>query len=105
MQNRKDKIYLLQLQKRYRKARKPEKKIIIEYDGPQHFMVVRFGGMSLYKAKQRFKRQQIIDALDAQFCRENNIILFRISYDQDKQARIEELKKLLERNVPANINS
>ena len=71
-------------------------RVMIEFDGEQHFRPVRFAGLSQIQAEAKFKRQQIVDSLDAEFCRENNILLFRIKYDEDKQARIEELRKLLD---------
>ena len=44
---------------------------------------------------KNFKRVQLKDKLDAQFCRENNIILHRIKYDEDKE---ESIKRLLTTN-------
>ncbi len=68
-------------------------KIIVEYDGEGHFMPVCFNGISFKKAEKGFKRTQLKDKLDAQFCKENNIILHRIKYDQDKEKSIKELFK------------
>ena len=75
---------------------KNDKRIVVEYDGEQHFRPVRLGGMSQSKADEKFKKQQIIDCLDAQFCNENGILLFRIKYNEDKQARIDELTSRLQ---------
>jgi hypothetical protein len=47
--------------------------------------------MSLKKAKKVFKLSQLKDKLDAQFCEENNIILHRIRYDEDKEVSIKQL--------------
>lgn len=67
-------------------------KVIVEYDGKQHYMPVCFNGMSLKKAEKEFENTQIKDKLDAEFCKENNIILHRIKYDEDKEQSIERLK-------------
>ena len=75
-------------------------KIIVEYDGRQHYVPVCFNGISLKKAEKQFKQTQLKDKLDAEFCKENNIILHRIKYDEDKELSI---KKLLEKIE--NINS
>jgi len=71
-------------------------KIIIEYDGRQHFMPVCFNGISIKKAKENLKHTQIKDKLDTEFCKENNIILWRIKYDEDKEKSIKELLKKIE---------
>jgi len=72
-------------------------KVIVEYDGEQHFKPIRFNGMSLKRAEASFKRQQKIDALDAQFCKENNIILHRIKYDEDREESIKKLQAHLKK--------
>jgi len=65
---------------------------MIEFDGKQHFEPVSFGCRDPKKVLKRFKRIQRKDKLDYQFCKENNIILHRIKYDEDKE---ESIKKLL----------
>ena len=67
---------------------KDDIKVMIEYDGKQHYMPVRFNGMSCEKADVRFEEQRHIDKLDTKFCKENNIILHRIKYDEDKKKSI-----------------
>ena len=49
--------------------------------------------MSQEKAEKRFIIQQYIDKKDAEFCKENNILLWRIRYNENKEKRILELKK------------
>ena len=71
---------------------KDGRKIMIEYDGHQHYMPVRFGGMSLEQAERNFIRQQKIDKRDIEFCEENNIILHRIKYDEDLEKSIKKLR-------------
>lgn len=53
----------------------PKYNILTEYDGIQHFkFIAHFGG------KQRFKEQKFNDNLKNEYCIENNIKLYRISY-------------------------
>jgi len=73
-------------------------KIMVEYDGEQHFKPVQFGGMNIEKAQKIFKNTQIKDKLDKEFCKENNIILHRIKYDEDKEKSIKELKIKIDNN-------
>ena len=68
-------------------------RIIVEYDGEQHYKPIQFGGISLKKAEKEFKHTQLKDALDAEFCEENNIILYRIKYDEDKELSVKRLLK------------
>ena len=68
-------------------------KLMIEYDGQQHFEPVRFNGMSQKKANEIFEKQQKIHKLDCEFCKENNIILYRIKYNQNKEKLISELRR------------
>ena len=74
---------------------KKEKIIIVEYDGEQHFMPRRFGGKSQEKAEKAFKVQQFIDNKDTEFCNSNNILLWRIKYDDNKEKSILRLKELI----------
>ena len=66
---------------------------MVEYDGEQHYRPVRFGGISLKQAQKGFINQQKKDKLDTLFCKENNIILHRIKYDEDKEKEIIKLKE------------
>jgi len=69
--------------------------IIVEYDGKQHFEPVCFNGIPFKKAEKLFKKTQIKDGLDKQFCEENNIMLCRIRYDEDKEESIKKLRNSL----------
>ncbi len=52
-------------------------KIIIEYDGKQHFKAVkRWGGVA------RLKQQQKVDRFKDDYCNENNIQMIRIPYTE-----------------------
>ena len=70
-------------------------KVIVEYDGTQHFRPVRFNGISPEKAEKLFKHTQLKDLLDHAYCLENNIILHRIRYNEDKEESIKRLLLLL----------
>jgi hypothetical protein len=61
--------------------------IALEYDGEQHFIPVRFGGISQAEAQIEFEKTQIRDLQKNKFCIEHNITLFRINgmkYKYDK---------------------
>jgi hypothetical protein len=72
--------------------KKGKKKIIVEYDGKQHFEPINFGCKNKNKVIEIFKKTQIKDLLDIQFCKENNIILHRIKYNDNKEESIIQLK-------------
>ena len=67
-------------------------KVVVEYDGVQHFNPTSFGCHDKKIVKDRFKKIQLKDKLDFQFCQENNIILHRIKYNEDKERSIVKLK-------------
>lgn len=57
----------------------PEKNLIIEYDGVQHFKPIkRFGDIVNFKETQR------IDAIKTKFCETHGILLLRIPYTEFK---------------------
>ena len=56
----------------------PSKKICIEYDGRQHFEPVDFGGG---KSEENFKLVKKHDELKEEYCKNNNLKLIRISYN------------------------
>lgn len=66
-------------------------RIMVEYDGKQHFEPIQFGSQSLDEANKAFDRQKLIHELDASFCKENNIALCRIPYYEDKRRTLMEL--------------
>ena len=68
-------------------------KIIVEYDGELHFEPVSWWARTIKQAKKNLKNYQLKDKLDSEFCKENNIILYRIKYDQDKEKSIKKLLK------------
>ena len=54
----------------------------IEYDGRQHFMPVRFGGISQEKAELNFISAQERDKIKNDWCKDNNLKLLRIPYTE-----------------------
>ena len=53
----------------------PDYNCCIEYDGEQHFKSIKhFGG------EEKFQRQQQLDNIKNQYCKNNNIKLIRIPY-------------------------
>jgi hypothetical protein len=66
--------------------------IMIEYDGRYHFQPIGFGCKNQKVVLANFKKVQIKDSLDTLFCRENNIILHRIKYSDNKEESIKGLK-------------
>jgi len=55
-------------------------KRVFEYDGIQHKIPQRFGGMSKEQAEENFRNQQEHDKLKDDFCRDNGYKMVRISY-------------------------
>ena len=51
-------------------------KRVFEFDGIQHFIPQRFGGIS----EENFRKQQEYDKLKDDFCKENGYKMVRISY-------------------------
>ena len=73
-------------------AIKDDIKLLIEYDGAQHFRPVEFFG-----GETAFKETQIRDEIKNKFAKDNNIPMLRITYwDYDKieEILIEKLKEL-----------
>jgi len=70
-------------------------KVIVEYDGQQHFRPIDFGGHSKEKTLENHVNQKRKDRLDYAYCKYHNIILHRIKYNKDKEKSILELKERL----------
>lgn len=61
----------------------PDYNICIEYDGIQHFKPVDFAGRGESWANKIFERTQYNDEIKNKYCKNNNIILLRIRYDDN----------------------
>jgi len=57
-------------------------KIIIEFDGRQHFKPINFGGISKEQALKNFEDQQVSDRIKDEFCKKFEYKMIRISYKQ-----------------------
>jgi hypothetical protein len=66
----------------------PKYNILIEVDGEQHFRPVQFEGISLEKANKNFERQQTNDLTKNKYCKEHNIKLIRIRYDENIEEKL-----------------
>lgn len=69
-------------------------KMLIEYDGEQHFKPVQFGGMSYKRAQDNYKRCVHNDIIKNTYCKDNNIELLRIPY-----TKLDNLENTLSTNV------
>lgn len=58
----------------------PDYNTCIEYDGQQHFYPVKFSSNENYDAEAILKNTQKHDKIKNDYCHNNNITLFRISY-------------------------
>jgi Zn finger protein HypA/HybF involved in hydrogenase expression len=56
----------------------PELNVLIEVDGPQHFGPVEWYKATLEEAKKFFELQQFKDSIKSEYCKHNQIKLFRI---------------------------
>ena len=71
-----------------------EKNCCIEVQGEQHFKPVKFGGVSLKKAKKNFEEQKKKDKIKKNFCEKNNIKLIELSYDEIRKSNQNILKDI-----------
>jgi hypothetical protein len=67
-----------------------DKSYYIEFDGHAHFKPVRFGGISLERAKLKFEKLKKHDKIKNDYCEEHNLPLLRIPY-----MRIDETMSLI----------
>jgi len=63
-------------------------KILIEFDGEQHFRPVRFYGISKERAKENFEKTKEYDKIKNNYCISNNIALIHIPYWEYKNIEI-----------------
>ena len=55
----------------------------IEYDGEQHFKAVdHFGG------QEGLRIRQLHDKIKTEYCKDNNILLLRIKYDENIEDKL-----------------
>lgn len=71
---------------------------LIEYDGVQHFKPTRFSySITQGQAEENLKILQLRDQIKNQYCKDNNIPLLRIRYDEDIEDKL--TKFLKEQNL------
>ena len=63
----------------------PEYNLCIEYDGKQHFKSINYFG-----GDENFKIRQLRDNIKNEFCKNNDIGLLRIRYDENITQKLEE---------------
>lgn len=77
-------------------------RIAFEYDGRQHYIPVKFGGISDERAALEFKNTQKRDAYKNKFCEDNTITLIRIDgrryINKKLENLIQEIINLLKNN-------
>ena len=69
----------------------PDKNILIEYDGKQHFKPATFGGISKERAEYNFNENKRRDKIKDEYCKEKGIELIRIPYT--KKTKIPQILK------------
>lgn len=73
-------------------------RVMVEYDGIQHFDAIKpFGGLNA------LENQITKDVADACFCRDNDIVLHRISYSDDKARRVADLRRMIDDRLAGRI--
>lgn len=73
-----------------------EYNLCIEYDGPQHFRPVKFGGQSQENAEKCFEDAKRRDQIKNEYCKKKKIHLLRIPYTEIKNIEDILKKKLQE---------
>jgi Zn finger protein HypA/HybF involved in hydrogenase expression len=79
--------------------------LAIEYDGRQHFMPVRYGGMSKARAKTAFVKRKELDKLKNKKIKKNKEdVKYFIRFNYRENINEETVMgKLIENNIPINI--
>ena len=60
---------------------------LIEYDGEQHYVPVKFGNMTDEEAEEKLHNTQKRDEIKNKYCKDNNIPLLRIPYWDKKHIK------------------
>ena len=76
-----------------RKLNIPFRGIVVEIDGAQHYMPIRFGGISLQRAIDNLRNYQRRDFAKQEFCLKNNYAYVVIPYTQKNEAQVAECFK------------
>ena len=76
----------------------PKYNCCIEVDGQQHYEAISFEKLNEEEKKEQLKHRQEYDNIKTQYCKDNNIKLIRIKYNQIEKKH-EEYKKILYDNL------
>ena len=71
----------------------PDRRLLIEYDGEQHFRPVTFGGMSESEALKVHNQIKRRDKKKNVWAKENGFTLLRVRYDEDVEHVLEAMVK------------
>lgn len=66
----------------------PDYNTIIEYDGIQHFQPINFSKKSTYNSSEILEYTKFHDKLKNEYCKNNNITLYRISYKDNLEQQL-----------------
>lgn len=71
------------------------KNILIEFQGPQHYMLIDFSGYSSYEINlKNFNYTQQNDQIKRDYCKNNNISLIEISYKDNVEEKLKAIFNL-----------
>lgn len=68
---------------------------LIEFDGEQHFKPKNWGGCNKEEAIEKFEDLKYKDKLKDEYCKENNIKLYRVHYTQ-----VNDIDEILKKIIP-----
>lgn len=67
----------------------PEKNILIEYQGEQHFKPIRYGGIDIEIAKNNLKKQRHYDWLKRKYANDKKIPIVYLNYWEDISKKLD----------------
>ena len=67
----------------------PEKNILIEYQGEQHFKPIRYGGIDIEIAKNNLKRQRHYDCSKRKYAKDKKIPIVYLNYWEDISKKLD----------------
>ena len=67
----------------------PEKNILIEYQGEQHFKLIRYGGIDIEIAKNNLKKQRHYDWLKRKYAKDKKIPIVYLNYWEDISKKLD----------------
>ena len=67
----------------------PKSKMLIEFDGEQHFKPVQFGAMSFEEAKDEYLKTKERDKIKNKWAKNNKLRLLRIKYNENIEKKLQ----------------